>query len=70
MSRSILSPAAVVEVGVSSLPLTRTQPRGSRTLRTAQRIIVGRAFDSAAWLDQATSASSAPSSVLSLCGLR
>lgn len=70
MSRSMLSPAAALAVGVSSLPLTRTTHPGSPTLTPAQRVIAGNAFSSGAWLDQATSASSAPSSVLSLRGLR
>jgi len=69
MSRSMLSPVAALEL-VSSLRLTRRTQPWSLTLRSAQRIIVGRAFASAACLEQATSASSAPSSVPGLCGLR
>lgn len=69
MPRSMLSPVAALAVGVSSLPLTRRTHPGSLTL-TAQRIIAGHAFSSAAWLDRVTSTSAAPSSVLSLCGLR
>jgi len=70
MSRSMLSPAAALEVGVSSLPLTWTRHPGSRTLPPAQRMIAVRGFSWAAWLDRVTSTSSARSSVLSLCGLR
>jgi hypothetical protein len=69
MSRPMLSPVAALEVGVSSLPRTRRKRPGSLTLTPAQRVIAGRAFSSTAWLEQATSASSAPSSVLSVCGL-
>jgi hypothetical protein len=70
MSRSMLSPAAAFAMGVSSLPRTRTQQPGSPTLIAAQRMIAGCGFVASAWIDQATSASSAPSSLLSLCGLR
>ena len=55
MPRSILSPVAALEVGVSFVPPTRTLHPGSRTLTPGQRISAGRAFYSAAWLDQATS---------------
>ena len=53
MSRPIFSRAAPVEVGVSFLPVPRTCKPG-------QRIIEGRVFYSAAWLDRAASTPSEP----------
>jgi len=52
MSRPIFSRAAPVEIGVSPVPLARAQHPGPRELRPGQRLIDGRVFYSAAWLDQ------------------
>jgi hypothetical protein len=60
MSRPIFSCAAPVEVSVSSAPPPRAQHRGRHKLKPGQRLIDGRLFYSAAWLDQATSALSEP----------
>jgi len=56
MSRPIFSPAAPVEVGVSSAPPPRAQHPGRHNLKPGQRLIDGHVFYSAAWLDRAPSA--------------
>lgn len=58
MPRPIFSWAAPVEVGVSFLPVPRTQRPGC--CKPGQRIIEGRVFYSAAWLDRAASTPSEP----------
>ena len=55
MSRPIFSPVAAPELGVSSLPAPQAERLGHRTFTPGQRIIDGRVFYSAAWLDQASS---------------
>jgi len=60
MSRPIFSPAAPVEVGVSSAPPPRAQHPGRHNLKPGQRLIDGRVFYSAAWLDQVAGALSEP----------
>ena len=60
MSRPIFSPAAELERGISAVPLPRVQHRGHRTLTAGQRLIDGRIFYSAAWLDQARTAPEPP----------
>ena len=60
MSRPIFSRAAPVEIGVSPVPPARAQHPGPHDLTPGQRLIDGRVFYSAAWLDQATSALSEP----------
>ena len=60
MSRSIFSPVAAVDVDVSVDAPPAARHAGRRTLTPGQRIIDGRVFYSAAWLDQATSAPPEP----------
>jgi len=60
MSTPIFSRAAPVEIGPSLVPPRAAEHVGSRPLRPGQRIIAGRVFYSAAWLDQATSTFSEP----------
>jgi len=52
MSRPIFSRRAPVEVGGSPVPPARAQHPGPRDLMPGQRLINGRVFYSAAWLDQ------------------
>ena len=54
MSRFIFSPLTAVEAGVSHDPPAAVHGARHRTLTPGQRIIDGRNFYSAAWLDQAT----------------
>ncbi len=60
MPRALFSPAARVGIGPSLIPLPAAEHLGERTLRPGQRIIDGRVFYSAAWLDQVTSTFSDP----------
>jgi len=55
MSRPIFSPVAVLEFGISPVPPPQVLFLGHRTLTPGQRLVDGRLFYSAAWLDQATS---------------
>ena len=52
MSRPISSPSAPVQVGPCLVPLLQAKRPGSRTLRPGYRIVAGRIFYSAAWLDE------------------
>ena len=52
MSRPIFSRGAPVEIGVSPVPPPRAQHPGPHELTPGQRLIDGRVFYSAAWLDQ------------------
>ena len=58
MSKPIFSLATPVEVRVSFLPVPRAQRPGC--CKPGQRIIEGRVFYSAAWLDRAASTPSEP----------
>ena len=60
MPLPIFPPAATVETGPSLVPPRPAEHVGSRTRRPGQRIIAGRVFYSAAWLDQAISTGTDP----------
>ena len=68
MSRPFFSPSAPVEMGTSLVPLRAAERVGSRALLPGQRIVAGRVFYSAAWLDQAAGQDS--SSVITTSALR
>ena len=55
MSRPIFSSVAALELSISPVPPPQALFLGYRTLTPGQRLIDGRLFYSAAWLDQATS---------------
>ena len=55
MSRPIFPPVAAAEAGVCRDAPPTAQHAGYRRLTPGQRLIDGRVFYSAAWLDQATS---------------
>ena len=55
MSRPIFSPVATLDLDNSPVPLPQDQHLGHHTLTPGQRIVDGRVFYSATWLDQATS---------------
>jgi hypothetical protein len=57
MSRPIFSPVAALELGASFSPPAQAEHRGRFKLRPGQRMIDGRVFYSAAWLDRASSSS-------------
>jgi hypothetical protein len=68
MSRPFFSPAAPVEIGSSLVPLRAPEHHGSRALRPGQRIVAGRVFYSAAWLDLAAGQDSSSAITTSLLG--